>query len=175
MPTATCLPQANGFWQEQVSVVGAASAWEALVSHDSDSSYVVMTATAEQPTPRLSVIFHGTSNLKPAPLRIIATAKETEADILLALGVSRQSPTADTPEIAIVGGAQAVTGAYTELSLSFAIHPFTLGDWHAGDLTGWEALAQVSKSALSSYPVSLRLTALRVEIDYDEPTHYMVR
>ena len=158
-------------------MVGASSAWAALVSHDSDTSYVVMTATAAHPTPRLSVIFHGSSNLKPAPMRLIATAKETTADILLALGVSRRSltrPDVDPPEVAIPGGAQAVTGAYTELSLSFAIHPYTLGVWNAGDLNGWEALVQVSKSALSSYPVTLRLTALRVEIDYDEPTYYTV-
>ena len=176
MPTAIMLPQANGYWQQHAGVVGAASAWQALVSHDSDSSYVVMTATAANPTPNLSVYFHGSSNLKPIALRIIATFRETTAEAQIAMGVSRRSttrPDVDPPET-VLGNAFAATSSYVEQGFPFTVHPYTGAAWQPGAVNGWAALIQVSKHPLDVFPVTMRVTALRVEIDYDEPTYYTV-
>ena len=164
MPTVTLRPGAAGFHAEQSS-----GTWEDVDEEtaDDDTSFIASTIqTGATETRRTSLKVGGQSNLTPTTVTVKATARRASAkSCRISLGLSTPGGSVSEPSVSTL------TDSYAEYSQAFTTNPFTGEAWAQGDFDNIEAVALARNHTLEADAVTVRITQLWVELEYDQPTY----
>lgn len=156
------LSSAPGLYNGYSSVVGAATAWEALVFDNGDTSYVVVPKVSGS-NGMVSVSIGGRrANLIATNVQVTCTAKiETGAAPQLQIGVCRRRDGA-----VALGSTQVIVGSYVSWFRDFATNPIAGGPWDEDGFTDLELYMSTVIPVLGS----VRVTRLRGVATFTLPT-----
>lgn len=173
MPSFTLAPADTGSWNGYQTLVGAATAWQAVDDspHDGDFSYFRLPALAALPSHagRVStrIVQMGLARVLPLSVVVSVTARVNIAggtDAELVAGFS------NAHQVVAVGAPFELTAAYVQYDTAFAVNPFTGAAWRVGDLKALELYV-----ATSSFPVptqQVRVTAMQIAVTHDDRTYW---